>query len=278
MFVLVSYFVKNNDLVLKLLWHNLMVIPGLSLWLMLLNVEGRLRILALCCVFAAMKLDISLLIVLRNSALIARKRVTLSKNVVFACRIVRPRHCRLLFSVPPQWLLQSLALLQVASVIYCTPEMVQQMLISTLSAMGLQGNNSTNIWYVNSGASSHMTNNPTTLCHVRPYASQSTIQTANDSSLPIAAVGDASSKFTNVFLAPQLSTNLISVSQLVDNNCAVNFSGNSCVVQDQVMGELIAKGPKVRRLFLLLFPVPARSPISSIKSFACNNVSDRSMV
>ncbi|RVW62046.1 hypothetical protein CK203_064923 [Vitis vinifera] len=116
---------------------------------------------------------------------------------------------------------------------YCTPEMVQQMLISALSAMGFQGNNSTKLWYVDSGASNHMTNNPTALCHVRPYAGQSSIQTANGSSLPIAAIGDASSKFIDVFLALQLSTNLISVGQLVDNNCGVNFSGNGCVVQDQ---------------------------------------------
>ncbi|RVW79104.1 Retrovirus-related Pol polyprotein from transposon RE1 [Vitis vinifera] len=161
---------------------------------------------------------------------------------------------------------------------YCTPEMVQRILISALSAMGFQGNNSTKLWYVDSGASNHMTNNPTALCHVRPYAGQSSIQTANGSSLPIAAIGDASSKFTNVFLAPQLSTNLISVGQLVDNNCAVNFSGNGCVVQDQVTGKPIAKGPKVGRLFPLFLPVPDFSPRSSIKSFACNNVSDLSMV
>ena len=77
-----------------------------------------------------------------------------------------------------------------------------------------------------------MTNNPTVLCHVQSYAGQSSIQTTNGSSLPIAAISDASSKFIDVFLAPQLSTNLISVGQLVDNNCAVNFSGNGCVVQD----------------------------------------------
>ena len=65
-----------------------------------------------------------------------------------------------------------------------------------------------------------MTNNPTALCYVRPYAGQSSIQIANGSSLPIAVIDDASSKFTDVFLAPQLSTNLISVGQLVDNNCA----------------------------------------------------------
>nr|CAN62271.1 hypothetical protein VITISV_010713 [Vitis vinifera] len=102
---------------------------------------------------------------------------------------------------------------------YYTSEMVQQMLISALSAMGLQGNNSTKLWYVDSGASNHMTNNPTALCHVRPYAGQSSIQTANGNSLPITAIDNASSKFTDVFLASHLSTNLISVGQLVDNNC-----------------------------------------------------------
>ena len=96
--------------------------------------------------------------------------------------------------------------------------------------MGFQGNNATKLWYVDSGASNHMTNNPTALCHVQPYAGQSSIQTANGNSLPIAAIGDASFKFTDVFLAPQLSTNLISVGHLVDNNCAVNFSSNGCVV------------------------------------------------
>ena len=151
------------------------------------------------------------------------------------------------------------------------------MLISALSAMGFQGNNSTKLWYVDSGASNHITNNPTALCHVRPYAGQSSIQTANDNSLTIAAIGDAFSKFTDVFLTPQLSTNLISIGQLVDDNC-VNFFGNGCVVQDQVTGKPIAKGPKVGRLFPLFLPVPDFSPLSSIKSFSCNNVSDLSMV
>jgi hypothetical protein len=161
---------------------------------------------------------------------------------------------------------------------YCTPAMVQQILVSALSAMGFQGNHSTKLWYVDSAASNHMTPNPTALCHVRPYDGQSVIQTANGSSLPIAAVGDASSALTNVFLAPQLSTNLISVGQLVENNCDVKFSGDGCVVQDQVTGEPIAKGPKVGRLFPLFLPVPAFSPVSFITSFACNTVSDPSMV
>ncbi|RVW91971.1 hypothetical protein CK203_030228 [Vitis vinifera] len=106
---------------------------------------------------------------------------------------------------------------------YCTPEMVQRMLISALSTMGFQGNNFTKLWCVDLGASNHMTNNPTALCHVRPYAGQSSIHTANGSSLLIAAIDDASSKYTDVFLAPQLSMNLISVGQLVDNIALLIF-------------------------------------------------------
>ncbi|KAF8394180.1 hypothetical protein HHK36_020387 [Tetracentron sinense] len=136
---------------------------------------------------------------------------------------------------------------------YYTPEMVQQMLISALSVMGFQGNTSTNLWYMDSGASNDMMNTPTALCHVRPYASQSAIQTANGSSLPIATVGDASSRFTNVFLAPQLSTNLISVGQLVDNNCAVHFSGDGCVVQDQQISDTRRSRPQSLSVARLIF-------------------------
>ena len=53
--------------------------------------------------------------------------------------------------------------------------------------------------------------------------------------------------FTNVFLSPWLSTNLISFDQLVDDNCAVHFSSAGCVVQDHVTGEPIARGPKLGR-------------------------------
>ena len=105
------------------------------------------------------------------------------------------------------------------------------------------------------------------MSHARPYAGQSTIQAANSSSLPIAIVGNASSTFTNVFLAPQLSTNLISIGQLVHENYVVNFW--MVVVHDQVTGEPITKEPKVGRMFPLFLHVPSLSLVSSIKFFAC---------
>nr|CAN63642.1 hypothetical protein VITISV_038695 [Vitis vinifera] len=224
-----------------------------------------LCILKTCSVSAARNMGILLPLALRSFVLIARRRNR--QTQAFQTSVIAPPVATSAAHDSPS---AACSVPAPPAPDYYTPEMVQQMLISALSAMGFQGNNSTKLWYVDSGASNHMTNNPTALCHVRPYAGQSSIQTANGSSLPIATIGDASSKFIDVFLAPQISTNLISVGQLVDNNCAVNFSGNGCVVQDQVTGEPIAKGPKVGRLFPLFLPVPNFSPLSSIKSFACH--------
>ena len=42
----------------------------------------------------------------------------------------------------------------------------------------------------------------------------------------------------------------------MDNNCDVHFSHGGCLVQDQVLGKVIARGPKVARLFPLQFTIP----------------------
>jgi hypothetical protein len=153
-----------------------------------------------------------------------------------------------------------------------TPEMVQQMIISALSALGFSGNHKLLFkpWYLDSGASNHMTNTTVPLSNVRNYDGNLKISTADGSSLPISAVGDLSPSLTDVFVSPDLSTNLISVGQLVDNNCDVHFSHSGCVVQDQASGKMIAKGPKMGRLFPL--HISHSTSISSfpLLSFACN--------
>ncbi|RVW37440.1 hypothetical protein CK203_081633 [Vitis vinifera] len=125
-----------------------------------------------------------------------------------------------------------------------TLEMVQQMIISDF---GLLGNHtvSSKPWCSNSGASNHMTNTVLSLSNVKNYDGNLKINTADGSSLPISVVDDLSSSLTDVFVSLNLSTNLISIGQLVDNNCNVNFSCFGCVVQDQVSEKMIAKGPKV---------------------------------
>ena len=156
-----------------------------------------------------------------------------------------------------------------------TPEMVQQMILYAFVAFELSGNHkvSSKPWYFDFGASNHMTNIVVPLSNIRNYDGDLKINTVDDSSLPISVVGDLFSSLTDVFVSPDLSTNLISVGQLVDNNCNVHFSRFGCVVQDQVSGQMIVKGPKVGRLFPLHVSPSTFIPSFPLLSFACNVVS-----
>jgi hypothetical protein len=155
-----------------------------------------------------------------------------------------------------------------------TPEMVQQMIMSAFSALGLQGKGITSYksWLIDSAASNHMTRTSDILCNVRPYHGSSHIQVANGSHLAINEVGDINPSFKDVYVSPGLSNSLLSVGQLVENNCDVHFSRDGCLVQDQVSGKILAKGPKVGRLFPLHFSIP------SCLSFACETVNTHNEV
>ncbi|XP_068641875.1 uncharacterized protein [Aristolochia californica] len=126
-----------------------------------------------------------------------------------------------------------------ASSTILTPEMVQQMIISAFSTFGISGkqNLSTQPWYFDYSASNHMTNNVVCLSNVRKYDGNMHINTADGSTLPISVVGDLSPSLVDVFVSPDLSTNLLYVGQLVDKNCNIQFSRFGCVMQDQASGK-----------------------------------------
>ena len=91
-----------------------------------------------------------------------------------------------------------------------TPEMIQQMIISAFSALGILGKTpSSPTWYFDSGASHHMTNNAAYLSNIKKYFGNLEIHTADGNRLPIIATGDISPSVTYVFVSPSLSTNLI---------------------------------------------------------------------
>ena len=75
-----------------------------------------------------------------------------------------------------------------------------------------------------------MTGLSESLCYIRPYLGSSHIQIADGNHLIIDKVGDINSSFCDVFVSPALSTNLISIGRLVDNDCDVHFSRNGCLV------------------------------------------------
>ena len=68
------------------------------------------------------------------------------------------------------------------------------------------------------------------LKNVCKYQGPSQIQIASGSNLPITKVGDITPTFKNVFVSPKLLTSLISIGQLVNNNCDVSVSQNGCLV------------------------------------------------
>ena len=148
------------------------------------------------------------------------------------------------------------------------------MILSAFTAFGLSGNHKVSCkpWYFDSRASNHMTNTVVPLSNIRNYDGNLKINTADGSSLPISVVGDLSFSLTDVFVSPDLSTNLIFVGQLVDNNCNVHFSSSGCVVQDQVSGQMIVKGPKMGRLFPLHVSPSTFIPSFPLLSFSCNVV------
>ena len=106
------------------------------------------------------------------------------------------------------------------------------MILFAFTAFRLSGNHkvSSKPWYFDSGASNHMTNAVVHLSNIRNYDGNLKINTADGSFMPISAISDLFSSLIDVFVSPDLSTNLIYVDQLVDNNCNIHFSRSGCVV------------------------------------------------
>lgn len=96
-----------------------------------------------------------------------------------------------------------------------TPEMIQQMILQAFSTLSISGKNqsSSSIWYFNFEDSNHMTFAPTHLPNVKTYDRKLQVHAADGGRLPITAIGDASHSLPlhNVFLSPDLSTNLLSI-------------------------------------------------------------------
>jgi hypothetical protein len=104
------------------------------------------------------------------------------------------------------------------------PEIIQQMVVSALSALGIQGKSSnvSRPWFLDSGASNHMTGSSKYLHNLHSYHGNQNIQVADGNVLSITNVGDLNSDFQYVFVSPGIASNLLSVGQLVDSNCNVN--------------------------------------------------------
>lgn len=93
-----------------------------------------------------------------------------------------------------------------------------------------------NEWYIDSGASRHMTSNADLLSNMKK-SSITEITAANDSKMAVSAcgsielrIGDECIEVRNVLLVPKLKNNLLSVSQIVANGNSVVFNADGCNV------------------------------------------------
>ncbi|GAV76357.1 hypothetical protein CFOL_v3_19832 [Cephalotus follicularis] len=163
---------------------------------------------------------------------------------------------------------------QVAGSSSISPEVLQQMIqtnnAAAFSSMGLSGKPHvlSTKWYFDFGASHHMTRNAKNLVSFDVTPSVPTVSTAEGQNMLVHAMGSLpcfisqpSLRLSNVLYIPQLSTNLLSVGQLVDNNCTVFFSSHDCVIQDQ--GQVTEKGKKEGSWFSMdLHHLPIRQTSS----------------
>eukprot|EP00253_Pinus_taeda_P010577 PITA_10577 len=115
-----------------------------------------------------------------------------------------------------------------------------------------------NIWYVDSGASSHMTGKKDFFEFLEESACGSKIYLGDYSGYEIKGCGDIPMKLPggdikhlkNVLYVPGIKKNLIYVSMITDQDMHVKFFKNGCVIQDSQL-ETVAIGVRVGNLYRL---------------------------
>ncbi|CAN1141195.1 Retrovirus-related Pol polyprotein from transposon TNT 1-94 [Linum perenne] len=120
------------------------------------------------------------------------------------------------------------------------------------SAYTSSGNS--NSWFLDSASFNHMTGNSSLFRSYRPATSKMDVQVANGQRLVVSGIGDVAAGsivLRNTLHVPSLVPNLVSVGQLVDDNCIVSFSPYGCSVQDLNTRKVIGRGRKDGRNFLV---------------------------
>ncbi|PKU75882.1 Retrovirus-related Pol polyprotein from transposon TNT 1-94 [Dendrobium catenatum] len=112
-------------------------------------------------------------------------------------------------------------------------------------------------WYLDSGASTHLTSDQTQFQSSQPYTGSSQVILGNGNQLPIHNTGkgilptpQGSLQLKNLNLVPNLSFNLLSVYQLTrDNNCLITFSSCGFEIKDMMTHQVLLKGPCINGLY-----------------------------
>jgi hypothetical protein len=104
-------------------------------------------------------------------------------------------------------------------------------------------------YYLDSGASFHMTPHSAHLSSLCPSSRHCIVHTADGSPLSVAGQGTLSSDsfhVPDVSLVPDLTIQLMSVGQITDHDCRVILDPDVCYIQDHRTGHLVGTCPHRR--------------------------------
>jgi hypothetical protein len=104
-------------------------------------------------------------------------------------------------------------------------------------------------WYLDYGASFHMTPHSARLSSLRPSYCHCIVHTVNGSPLSVARQSTLSSDsfyVPDVSLVPGLTIQLMSAGQIADHDCRVILDPDVWYIQDHHTGHLVGTGPRCR--------------------------------
>lgn len=130
---------------------------------------------------------------------------------------------------------------------------------NAFSVVFLSGNFNKCDWYIDSGASTHMTANESWLTNRTDSSSLPEITIANNMKVPVLCAGDVKVTTSygyevtvkNVLCVPTLATNLLSVSELIRNGNSVVFEPGRCLIKNR-LGNLVAEAELVNNVYKLI--------------------------
>jgi hypothetical protein len=122
-----------------------------------------------------------------------------------------------------------------------------------------------NVWYVDFGASNHMTSHREWFRDRKDLKTLGFVETDDDTTHPMTQIGkvplsmqDGQTKYLkDVFHVPTITKKLVSVGQMVEQDLHVTFNPNGCFVEDvKNQDKLIVKGERNGRMFTLDVNMP----------------------
>ncbi|KAH9744520.1 retrovirus-related pol polyprotein from transposon RE1 [Citrus sinensis] len=147
-------------------------------------------------------------------------------------------------------------------------------------------------WYLDSGATNHVTQDPGIFVHCSAYFGNDKLHVGNGMGLAIESIGSAviqtlSTSYlylNNILLVPAITKNLLSISKLLaDNNAFIEFFDCACFVKAKNTGIILLKGIARAGLYQVenlsavcdssKFPVPVSSLSKSVSVLKINAVS-----